>query len=138
MFILYKSFINIPEIINRFLSLLNLVCRDCLGRTPFASLIAVLIQLVGVGVFCVALFKALDITLRGIFDDLFNFSVKWMENLLIIFIAIAIAMGLYAIILLIFGFLATGATREKLYSGTKCIMGGRIGAAFVSNFQTEK
>ncbi|CAD5114510.1 DgyrCDS3634 [Dimorphilus gyrociliatus] len=53
-----------------------------------------------------------------------------MENLLIIFIAIAIAMGLYAIVLLVFGFLATGATRQKLYSGTKCIMGGRVGAAF--------
>ena len=41
-------------------------------------------------------------------------------------------MGCFAIILLVFGFLATGATRQNLYSGARCIMGGRVSAGFVS------
>ena len=41
-------------------------------------------------------------------------------------------MALFAVLLLIFGFLATGATRKNVYSGAKCIMGGRISAGFVS------
>ena len=41
-------------------------------------------------------------------------------------------MALFAVLLLVFGFLATGATRKNVYSGAKCIMGGRISAGFVS------
>lgn len=48
------------------------------------------------------------------------------------FVVIGVVMGIFAIILLIFGFLATGATRSNIYSGAKCIMGGRIAGAFVS------
>ena len=33
---------------------------------------------------------------------------------------------------LVFGILATGATRQNVYSGAKCIMGGRVSALFVS------
>ena len=50
----------------------------------------------------------------------------------IMFVVIGAGMGLFTIILLIFGFLATGATRQNVYSGAKCIMGGRISAGFVS------
>ena len=49
------------------------------------------------------------------------------------FVVIGVVMGLFAILLLVFGFLATGATRQKVYSGNKCIMGGRVSAVFVSN-----
>ena len=45
---------------------------------------------------------------------------------------VAVVMGCFSLILLVFGFLATGATRQNLYSGAKGIMGGRISAAFVS------
>ena len=55
-----------------------------------------------------------------------------LESVQIGFIVIAVVMGLYAIILLVFGFLATGATRQNIYSGAKCIMGGRLSAGFVS------
>ena len=41
-------------------------------------------------------------------------------------------MGILAIMFLVFGILATGATRQNIYSGAKCIMGGRISALFVS------
>ena len=51
----------------------------------------------------------------------------------VMFVVIGVVMGVFALILLIFGFLATGATRSNVYSGAKCIMGGRVTAAFVSN-----
>jgi len=104
--------------------------QDCLGRTPFPSLIATLICGVGVAVFCFALWRALDITLRSIFEELFMLSIRWLESIQVVFIIVAVTMGCYAIILLVFGFLATGATRDKLYSGAKCIMGGRVSAIF--------
>ena len=50
----------------------------------------------------------------------------------ILFVVVAVVMGILAIMFLVFGILATGATRQNIYSGAKCIMGGRISALFVS------
>lgn len=55
-----------------------------------------------------------------------------LEVLQVVFIVIAVAMGVLAVLLLIFGILATGDTRKNVYSGAKCILGGRVMAAFVS------
>ena len=55
-----------------------------------------------------------------------------LEIVQIMFVIIGVVMGVFTILLLVFGFLATGATRQNVYSGAKCIMGGRISAAFVS------
>jgi len=52
-------------------------CEDCLGRTPYASLIATMVMCLGVGLFCGTGFHALDITLNGIFEGLFKFHVSW-------------------------------------------------------------
>ncbi|KAK2168819.1 hypothetical protein LSH36_14g12008 [Paralvinella palmiformis] len=107
-----------------------MVCTDCLGRTPFPSIVATIILCLGVGLFCGTLFRALDITLNGIFIGLFWFNVPWLETIQIVFIVIASVMGIYALILLVFGILATGATREQVYSGANCIFGGRVSAVF--------
>jgi len=103
---------------------------DCLGRTPFVSLIACLVVLVGMGIFCASLYQAVNITVRGIFEELFLISLPWLETIQIMFIIVSVAMGFYAILLTFFGYLATGATRQKIYSGAKCIMGGRVAAGF--------
>jgi len=42
-----------------------------------------------------------------------------------------IIMGLFAIMLLTFGFLATGMTRQNIYANIRCIIGGRVSAIFV-------
>ena len=55
-----------------------------------------------------------------------------LESLQILFIILAVVMGALSIMFLIFGILATGATRQNLYAGAKCIMGGRVSALFVS------
>jgi len=54
-----------------------LECQDCLGRTPYASLSATILMCLGVGLFCGTGFYALDITLNGIFDNLFKLHIPW-------------------------------------------------------------
>lgn len=105
-------------------------CEDCLGRTPYASLIATTVMCVGVGLFCGTGFYALDITLNGIFEGLFKFHVSWLLNIQIIFTIFGIVMGLFAIMLLLFGFLSTGTTRQNVYASIRCIVGGRVSAIF--------
>ena len=113
------------------LSSINMAHYDCLDRTPFASLLAALMVIIGTCVFCGTSFKALQLMILGVFNNLFHFSVNWLEVLQVMFVIIGVVMGCFAIILLIFGFLATGATRSNIYSGAKCIMGGRLTAAFL-------
>lgn len=69
------------------------------------------------------------------FYIIFNIDVYCRLSVIqIVFIVVAVVMALFAIVLLVFGFLATGATRQNVYSGRKCIMGGRVSAGFVSLF----
>lgn len=103
---------------------------DCLGRTPFVSLVATILCCLGVGLFCGTLNGAIRITVGGIFEGLFLFDVPWLHTIQIFFTMIGVAMGFFSLMLLVFGFLATGATRQNIYAGTKCIMGGRLSAAF--------
>ncbi|BFZ14723.1 hypothetical protein BsWGS_17762 [Bradybaena similaris] len=105
-------------------------CLKCLGQTPFASLVAALLVLAGTGAFCGTSFISLQLIIDGVLKELFGFTVNWLEILQKMFIVIGGVMAVFAIILLIFGFLATGATRSNIYSGAKCIMGGRITAVF--------
>ncbi|KAL5011531.1 hypothetical protein ScPMuIL_010082 [Solemya velum] len=107
-----------------------MACKVKIGGIPFGSLIAAIIVFVGVAVFCGTLYKALNIILRNVMEDLFGFKVSWLEVIQVVFIVIALVMAAFAILLLVFGFLATGATRKNVYSGAKCIMGGRVSAIF--------
>ncbi|KAJ8297723.1 hypothetical protein KUTeg_024254 [Tegillarca granosa] len=100
------------------------IMGEKLGNVPFASLISAVIVLVGVGVFCGTLYRAIQIILLNVMEEL-------LEVIQVVFVVAGVVMGIFAIILLVFGFLSTGATRKKVYSGAKCIMGGRLSAAFV-------
>lgn len=55
-----------------------------------------------------------------------------MGDLKIGLLIAGVVMGCYGICLLVFGALATGSTRKNVYSGAKCILGGRCSAVFVS------
>lgn len=98
------------------------------GSVPWISLLATVVLCLGVGLFCGAGYQATQTVLNGIFVGLFHFYVQWLESIEIGFFVFAIFMALFAIILLLFGFLATSATKGNIYSGAKCIMGGRISA----------
>lgn len=54
-------------------------------------------------------------------------------DLHVVFIIIGSVMGAFSLILLLVGFLATGATRERVYRGFKSRIGGRVSCAFVSS-----
>ena len=51
--------------------------EDVFGRTPFGSVIAAVLCCLGVGVYSGTLYRALEITLVGIFENLFFFRVTW-------------------------------------------------------------
>jgi len=55
----------------------SVACKDCLGRTPYASLSATILMCLGVGLFCGTGFHAIDLTLNGIFDNLFKLHIPW-------------------------------------------------------------
>ncbi|KAL8617006.1 hypothetical protein ACOMHN_014177 [Nucella lapillus] len=103
---------------------------ECIGRTPFGSLMAFVMVIVGAACFCGTLYRGLTLVIEGILVQLFGFTLSWLEVVQIMFMVIGIVMGVFTILLLIFAFLATGATRQNVYSGAKCIMGGRISAGF--------
>ncbi|KAK7096783.1 proteolipid protein DM beta-like [Littorina saxatilis] len=103
---------------------------ECIGRTPFGSLLAFIMVIVGAAVFCGTLYRALTLVIEGILVQLFGFTLAWLEIVQIMFVVIGVVMGVFTILLLVFAFLATGSTRQNIYSGAKCIMGGRISAGF--------
>lgn len=105
-------------------------CANFIARFPFVSFAATVVLCVGVGLFCGGGFTALQIVLWGIFDGLFHFHVPWLESIEIGFTVFAVIMGLFAILMLAFSILAESRTRQNIYSGVSCIMGGRLAALF--------
>jgi len=55
-----------------------------------------------------------------------------LESIEIGFTVFAVVMGLFAVVLFAFSFLAEARTRQNIYSGVACIMGGRLAALFVN------
>ncbi|CAG0884846.1 unnamed protein product [Cyprideis torosa] len=107
------------------------MCRSCLTRTPFGTLLATIICFLGVGVFCYSTFKGFSLTLR-MFEEVFLMQVEWMQPLHVIFVIVGAAMAVLGIILVIVAILATGETRVSVYRGRGARMGGRVcGAIFI-------
>ncbi|GBM30048.1 Neuronal membrane glycoprotein M6-a [Araneus ventricosus] len=103
-------------------------CR-CLTRIPYATLIATVLCCTGVGIFLGSFYRGISLTLRT-FEEVFLFKFDWLMDLHIVFIIIGSVMGAFSLILLLVGFLATGATRERIYRGFKSRIGGRVSCAF--------
>jgi len=53
-------------------------------------------------------------------------KMPWLDKLQVSFVAIAVIMGLAALILLAVGVLSTGATRDQVYDGHRARWGGRV------------
>lgn len=103
-------------------------CMKCMTRIPYATLIATILCCTGVGIFLGSFYRAIALTLR-MFEEVFKYRFYWLSDMHIIFIGIGATMGGISLILLLVGFLATGATREKVYRGWKSRIGGRITCA---------
>jgi hypothetical protein len=104
---------------------------NCVGRCPFASIIATVITICGTGVFCGCLYRALSITVQML-TSAFKIEpeMEWLKIGQTIVIIVSTVMGSLAIILLIVGCLATGATRSQIYTGFRSRLGGRISTGF--------
>ncbi|XP_013791766.1 myelin proteolipid protein A-like, partial [Limulus polyphemus] len=103
-------------------------CRGCLTTVPYATLIATVLCFAGSGVFLGSMYKGVALTLR-MFEDVFQIQFHMLTDLRIIFVVIGGIMGILSVLLLIVGFSATGAIREKVYWGWKARMGGQISCA---------
>ncbi|XP_064636678.1 neuronal membrane glycoprotein M6-a-like isoform X2 [Lineus longissimus] len=107
-------------------------CAECMNKTPYASVIAMIMVCIGAGVFCGTFYEAIELTAQRIFYDMLELEshAEWLGYMKIIGIIIAVVMVGLAVIFFIFGYLATGATRKNVYTGARCIMGGRVSAIF--------
>lgn len=102
-----------------------------IGRCPFASIIATVITICGTGVFCGCLYRALAITIQAL-DSAFKleFQMESARAIQTMVIIVSTVMCSLAVILLIVGCLATGATRSQIYTGFRSRLGGRISTGF--------
>lgn len=103
-------------------------CQSCMSRIPYATLIATVMCLIGVGVFCGTMYRGAALTVI-MFDHVFLQRLIWVETLQIIFVVIGASMAALGFMILFVGFLATGATRHKVYKVWRNRVGGRISCA---------
>ncbi|XP_065359323.1 neuronal membrane glycoprotein M6-a isoform X2 [Calliphora vicina] len=103
-------------------------CQSCMARIPYATLIATLMCLLGVGIFCGTMYRGASLTVIMV-DQVFHLRLIWIEAVQMIFVTIAAAMAALGFMILFVGFLATGATRYKVYRAWRSRVGGRISCA---------
>ena len=104
---------------------------SCIGRCPFASIIATIITVCGTGVFCGCLYRALSITFQMLASSFkIEFEMESVRVAQTLVIVISSVMGSLALILLVVGCLSTGATRTQIFTGFRSRLGGRISTAF--------
>jgi Myelin proteolipid protein (PLP or lipophilin) len=51
-------------------------CNDCMGRMPYATLIATVMCILGVGVFCFTVYRGATLSAL-MFDHVFHFRLAW-------------------------------------------------------------
>lgn len=51
-------------------------CNDCMGRMPYATLIATVMCILGVGVFCFTVYRTATLSAL-MFDHVFHFRLAW-------------------------------------------------------------
>ncbi|XP_066995720.1 neuronal membrane glycoprotein M6-a isoform X2 [Anabrus simplex] len=107
-------------------------CRECMTRIPYATLIATIMCIVGVGVFCGTMYRGVTLSVL-MFERVFHLRLAWLEAVKIVFVIIGASMGALGLMILFVGCLATGATRHKVYRAWGARVGGRISCAvFIS------
>ncbi|CRK89402.1 CLUMA_CG003153, isoform B [Clunio marinus] len=100
-------------------------CKSCMTRMPFATLMATVMMLIGVGIFCGTMYRGASLSII-MFDHVFYMKLIWIEAIQIIFLCIAASMAALGFMILFVGFLATGATRHKVYRSWGSRLVGRV------------
>lgn len=102
-----------------------------MNRIPYATLIATIMCLIGVGIFCLTMYRGASLTIIML-DQVFYFRTRWIELVQIVFVVIAVSMAALGFMILFVGCLATGSTRHKVYRAWQSRVGGRISCAVVN------
>ncbi|KAL0269026.1 UNVERIFIED_CONTAM: hypothetical protein PYX00_010770 [Menopon gallinae] len=100
-------------------------CSRCLTRIPYATLFATVMCLVWVGVFCGTMHRGATLTVLML-DRVFHIRAEWVEIIQLVFTSVGAGMTAIGLMILFVGFLATGATRQKVYHTWRARAGGRI------------
>lgn len=108
-------------------------CRSCMTRIPYATMIATVMCLIGVAIFCTSMYRGASLMII-MFDRVFRFRLFWIEAVQMIFVTIGASMAGLGFMILFVGCLATGSTRYKVYRAWRSRVGGRISCAVVSIF----
>lgn len=103
-------------------------CDACMSRIPHATVIATIMCLLGVGVFCGTMHRGATLAVL-MFDNVFQLQLFWVEAIQIIFVVIGASMAALGFIILFVGCLATGATRRTVYRAWSSRVSGRISCA---------
>ncbi|XP_017782949.1 PREDICTED: neuronal membrane glycoprotein M6-b isoform X2 [Nicrophorus vespilloides] len=103
-------------------------CDSCISRIPYATLIATIMCVLGVVVFCGTMYRGSTLALL-MFEQVFKLRLFWIEAVQMAFVVIGACMGALGFMILTVGFLTTGATRYKVYRQWGSRVGGRISCA---------
>uniref|UniRef100_U5EXZ1 Putative conserved plasma membrane protein n=1 Tax=Corethrella appendiculata TaxID=1370023 RepID=U5EXZ1_9DIPT len=103
-------------------------CKSCMSRIPYATLIATVMCLIGVGIFCGTMYRGTSLAII-MFDQVFHLRLLWIEAVQMIFVVVGASMAALGFMILFVGCLATGATRYKVYRAWGSRVGGRISCA---------
>uniref|UniRef100_A0A336LPL7 CSON009947 protein n=1 Tax=Culicoides sonorensis TaxID=179676 RepID=A0A336LPL7_CULSO len=103
-------------------------CQPCVTRIPYATLIATVMCLIGVGIFCGTMYRGTSLAII-MFDTVFRLRLAWIDAIQIIFVIVGASMAALGFMILFVGCLATGATRHKVYRAWGSRVGGRISCA---------
>ncbi|KAJ8970533.1 hypothetical protein NQ314_001173 [Rhamnusium bicolor] len=105
-------------------------CERCLTRIPYATLIATIMCALGVVIFCGTMFRGATLAVL-MFSEVFSMQLFWVDAVKMTFVLIGACMGALGLMILTVGFLATGATRHKVYRGWGSRVSGRLSCATV-------
>ncbi|ENN73703.1 neuronal membrane glycoprotein M6-a isoform X1 [Dendroctonus ponderosae] len=102
--------------------------EKCLTRIPYATLIATIMCALGVVIFCGTMYRGSTLSVL-MFSEVFSMQLFWVDAVKMTFVLIGACMGALGLMILAVGFLATGATRHKVYKGWGSRVTGRLSCA---------
>lgn len=100
-------------------------CKECLNRIKYENIIDNIMWIVGVGVLCGNMYSGEEMR-ESMFDEVFNMSIEWMEEVKIIFVVIGECMGELGMMILFVGWIEKGEKRKKVYREWRERVGGSI------------
>ena len=102
----------------------------CLTRTPYATLLALIMCWAGSAVFCGTMYRGVNLSLRVV-QDVFHVdnSLEWVEPTQLAFVILGASMAAIAVMILVSSILATGATRVEVYRTQVGRVSGRVATA---------